>query len=204
MNKFEKYLEALDKKQKIMIYLSVVFVAIMILNQILPSLSETQENLQSSISTMQMEILNNSSKKLKRDLDKTQELVVKNEEILDTQKQRVNHLMSQLYKVKFAFFREAELARSLDALLKESVKKDVKINSIKNTDEKIASLSELVHYKKSMSIEGESSYANILEFINYIENLDLLLSIKEVKLEELKEKSGVYFTLQINFFGVGL
>ena len=103
-----------------------------------------------------------------------------------------------------AFFRESELARSLDELLKESLSKNIKINHIKNSNENVAALSSLVQYKKSMNVDGQGSYKNILEFINYIENLDLLLKITQINLEEISDNSDVHFNLSINFYGVGL
>lgn len=177
MKKFEIYLQNLEKKQKIMIYLSVVLVAVMLLNQILPPLSSTQEELQTNINSMQMEILNNSTKKLKRDLQKIKEESLKTEEKIAEEEAKVNFLMSSLYKVKFAFFTEVELAKSLDLVLKESVKKEIKINYIKNLDDKVGSLSELIGYKKSMQIDGIGDYKNILGFISFIENLELLFKI---------------------------
>lgn len=204
MNAFENYLLNLDKKNKIMVYLSVVFVALMLLNQLVPPLMSEQEELQNSISSMQLEIVKNASKRLKRDLASVQKQVLEAQTQLDEKKDRTNFLLSGLYKVKFAFFREQELARSLDLLLDESIAQNIDLGFIKNSDAKIANLSNLIAYKKSMRIDGVGSFAHILRFINFVENLDLLFEIKDIKLEQTKDAERVHFSLDLNFYGVGL
>lgn len=204
MKSFITYMNGLNKKQKIMIYLSVVFVGIMLLNQFLPAQLEQKEELQNNISTMRLEILKNATKKLKRELSQVKELKLEKEAKIDVIKERVNFLMSNLYKVKFAFFAQEELARSLDFILKESIKEKLELNFIKNTQENVPDQSELVVYKKSMLIDGVGEYKNILRFINFVENLDLLMSVQEIKLTEDSEKNGVHFSISLYLYGVGL
>lgn len=204
MNKFENYLKNLTKKHKIMLYLSIVFIAAILLNQFLPALMSTQEELQTNISSMQMEILKNSSKRLKRDLAKIKNESLQTQGESAQEQELVNSLMSNLYKVKFAFFRESELAKALNSLLNESIKRDVKINFIKNLDDKIPNISELIQYKKSMQIDGVSQYRNLLIFINYVEHLDLLFTIQDLKIEQSEDNLGVHFSIILNFYGVGL
>lgn len=204
MNNFEIYLKNLDMKQKVMIYLSVVFVCVIVLNQFLPSLSSEKENLQSNIDTTQMKILNNSTKKLKQDLEKIKTLNLQNIAILNENKDKINYFMSSLYRVKFAFFREVELAKTLDLLLQESLKKNIALNYIKNEDKKVEQISDLIHYKKTMDIDGLGRYQDVLNFINFIENIDFLFTMNDIKINEVEGNSDVHFSLSINFYGVGL
>lgn len=204
MNGFENYLKNLDIKQKAMIYLSIVFVVFIVLNQFVPQLINEQESIQSNIDITQMKILNNSTKKLKSDLVKINKLNLKNEDTLNETKDKINYLMSSLYKVKFAFFREVELAKTLDLLLQESLKKGIDLNYIKNVNENIENTSDLIQYKTSMLIDGIGGYKKVLHFLNYIENLNYLFTMNDIKILEIKESSDVHFSLQVNFYGVGL
>lgn len=204
MNKFIEYFRNLEKKQKYMLYLSVVFVGYMIFNQFVPDMMDKQESLQSDIQTKQMQIIRNSTKKLKAQVAKVQKELLISQENVSMRQERVNYLIGSLYRVKFAFFREEELAKALDLVLQNSIRKNIELAFIKNEDAKIENLSELIQYKKTMLIDGNGEYKQILEFINYIENLELLMSIAEVKLEEAEKKDNVHFSLKVNFYGVGL
>ena len=55
-----------------------------------------------------------------------------------------------------------------------------------------------------MNIDAQGSYKDILSFVNYIENLELLLKIREVNIEQKKEDSDIHVRLVIDFFGVEL
>ncbi|MBE0491998.1 MAG: type 4a pilus biogenesis protein PilO [Sulfurospirillum sp.] len=204
MNSFMTYMQNADIKQKFMIYASVLLVSFMLLNQFLPSLIEKQESLESEIASMQMEIVKNSAKRLSRDLAQTKELQLKEASNLEALKERSSFLMANLYKVKFAFFAEKELARALNDLLKESLQKNIQINFIKNTQEKKADISELIGYKKTMIIDGNGSYMDTLKFIHYIENLELLMDIDKISLTQDTQKGGVKFEIIIHMYGVGL
>lgn len=204
MNKFIEYFRNLEKKQKYMLYLSVVFVGYMVFNQFVPEMMDKQESLQSDIQTKQMQIIRNSTKKLKAQVAKVQKELLISQENVSMRQERVNYLIGSLYRVKFAFFREEELAKALDLVLQNSIRKNIELAFIKNEDAKIENLSELIQYKKTMLIDGNGEYKQILEFINYIENLELLMSIAEVQLEEAEKKDNVHFSLKVNFYGVGL
>lgn len=204
MKAFVKYIDSLDKKQKVMIYISVVLLIVVVLNQFLPSMMSKKESLQSDISSMQMQILKNSNKKLKRDLSQVRQTKLKTLEESSELKEKTAYLMSNLYKVEFAFFAQKELARSLDRILDKSLDLDIQLNFIKNMEGQVESLSNLISYKNTLHVDGVGSFKETIRFINFIESLELLMKIEEISLVQSEQKGGVAFSMILHVYGVGL
>jgi hypothetical protein len=55
-----------------------------------------------------------------------------------------------------------------------------------------------------MIIDGTGRYKNILRFIHFIEQGNLVMSIHDVKLEEDLKAQSIHFSLIVDFYGVGL
>lgn len=204
MNKFIDYFENLEKKHLIMLYLSIVLLGVIVVNLFIPDLMDQKESLQTSIDSKQMKIMQNTTKKLNIDLKRAHNNLLNQDKKSDIEKEQTNHFMSKLYSIGFIFFRENELAKSLDAILKESLREHIELNFIKNDNLKVSNLTKLVQYKKSMIIDGTGRYKNILRFIHFIEQGNLVMNIHDVKLEEDLKAQNIHFSLIVDFYGVGL
>jgi len=204
MSKFIDYFENLEKKHLIMLYLSIVLLGVIVVNLFIPDLMDQKESLQTSIDSKQMKIMQNTTKKLNIDLKRAHNNLLNQDKKSDIEKEQTNHFMSKLYSIGFVFFRENELAKSLDAILKESLKEHIELNFIKNDNLKVSNLTKLVQYKKSMIIDGTGRYKNILRFIHFIEQGNLVMNIHDVKLEEDLKAQNIHFSLIVDFYGVGL
>jgi competence protein ComGC len=204
MSKFIDYFENLEKKHLIMLYLSIVLLGVIVVNLFIPDLMDQKESLQTSIDSKQMKIMQNTTKKLNIDLKRAHNDLLNQDKKSDTEKEQTNRFMSKLYSIGFVFFRENELAKSLDAILKESLKEHIELNFIKNDNLKVSNLTKLVQYKKSMIIDGTGRYKNILRFIHFIEQGNLVMNIHDVKLEEDLKAQNIHFSLIVDFYGVGL
>jgi hypothetical protein len=204
MSKFVDYFENLEKKHLIMLYLSVVLLGVIVVNLFIPDLMDQKESLQTSIDSKQMKIMQNTTKRLNTDLKRAHNDLLRQNEKFDIEKEQTNRFMSKLYGIGFVFFRESELAKTLDAILKESLKQHIELNFIKNDDLKVSNLTKLVQYKNSMIIDGTGRYKNILRFIHFIEQGNLVMSIHDVKLEEDLKAQSIHFSLIVDFYGVGL
>lgn len=201
MKQFDKYLKTADNKQKIMILLSFFIAIGFLLNQFVTPMLERQTELQENVDRLQLEISRNLTSKLKKQLaSKTKELL-KSKEEFEIQKNDIDFVMSNIYKIKYAFFNDMRWANTLDNMLRYSVQKNLKIESLKSKDV-VDDLKNIIKEKKNIQITGTGKYANILEFIQYIENFDTLLKFNKVDIKLVKD--GVTFDFDISAYGVGL
>jgi len=201
MKQFENYLKTADMKQKMMIFLSFFIAVGFLLNQFVSPMLDSQTELQDNVDRLQLEISRNLSNKLKKQLStKTKELLSAKEEF-DLQKNDINFVMSNVYKIKYAFFNDIRWANTLDDMLRYSVQKNLKVSSLKSLNA-IDDSKNIIKEKKSINITGVGRYANIVDFIQYIENFDTLLKFNKVDMKLVDD--GVAFEFEISTYGVGL
>ncbi len=201
MKTFDNYLKTADKNQKLMIFISFIIVIGFLLNQFVSPMLERQSELKNSIELLQVNISKNPINRLKKHLSKkTKELMVVKEE-LEVQKNDINYVMANVYKIKYAFFNNIRWANTLDKILKFSVRKNIKIVSLKSIDAK-DSLTTIFKLKKSIKIDGIGKYANVLALVQYIENFEALLEFKKIDISLVK--GNIRFSFEINAYGVGL
>jgi Tfp pilus assembly protein PilO len=143
----------------------------------------------------------NSTSKLKKQLsNKTKELLVAKEK-LEVQKDEIDYVMSNIYKIRYAFFNDMRWANTLDNILQFSVQRDLKVSSLKSSDVKDGSIS-IFKLKKNIKLDGVGRYRDILALIQYIENFETLLEFNKIDMNLVKD--GVEFSLEISAYGVGL
>ncbi len=202
MNKIEKYLNGAEKKQKYLIYLMIFGLIFYIFIQIIMPIKENIDIMDSQISQLQTKLINNSLKKLRRrkELKSKEALALKSKQ--EEQKEEINHLISGLYKLKYAFYDDKEWAKSLDDILKYSVKRDLKIDYIKSINVKNTKSHELLKKKRSLEISGSGNYTDIVAFISYIDNLNTLLKFKNTQIK--LDGENLKFKLFVDMYGIGL
>jgi len=201
MNSFDNYLKTADKNQKLMIFASFIIAVAFLLNQFIPPKLELQRELRDSVDTLQLNLSKNLTKRLKKQLSKkTKELMLAKEK-LDIQKDEVNFIMSNVYKIRYAFFDDKRWANTLDDILKYSVKRNLKVESLKSIDAKDESKN-ILKLKKNIKLNGIGRYADIVSLIQYIQNFDTLLEFNKIDISLTKK--DVEFSFDINVFGVGL
>ncbi|HIP29227.1 MAG TPA: hypothetical protein EYG83_00235 [Sulfurospirillum arcachonense] len=201
MKAFDNYLKTADKNQKLMIFASFIIAIGFLLNQFVPSMLERQSELKSSVDTLQLSLSRNTTSKLKKQLSrKSKELLVAKEK-LEIQKNEVDYVMSNVYKIRYAFFNDMRWANTLDNILRFSVQRDLKVSSLKSSDAKDGSTS-IFKLKKNIKLDGVGRYRDILALIQYIENFETLLEFNKIDMNLVKD--GVEFSFEMNAYGVGL
>ena len=201
MKAFDNYLKKVDKKQKMMIFASFIIVVGFLLNQFVPPMLERQNQLKDSIETMQLNISKNITAKLKRQLVKNKKKLMSAKEKLDEQKTEIDYIMSNIYKIRYAFFNDMRWANTLDNILRFSVQRDLKVSSLKSSDAKDDSTS-IFKLKKNIKLDGIGKYRDILALIQYIENFETLLEFNKIDMNLAKD--GVEFSFEMSAYGVGL
>lgn len=202
MNKIESYLLHVDKKQKWMIYITFFILIGFVISGIATPMIDEQESLETSLAAVESNIAKDSINTIKKEISlRKKELMQVNEEI-ENQKEKITVLMSNLYKIQYAFFNEKELANALDEILKKSVNNNLQIDFIKNIEVTKNSMTNILKHKKSMEISGSGGYKEIVGFVNHIENLNVLLKFTKIKIES--STNGVKFNILLDIYGIGL
>jgi len=174
MKALDNYLKTADKNQKLMIFASFIIAVGFLLNQFAVPMLERQSDLQDSVDTLQLNLSKDNTNRLKRELSKKSKELLKEKEELSVQKEEIDYIMSNVYKIRYAFFNDLRWANTLDDVLRFSVEKNLKISSLKSSDVKDVSTN-FFKQKKSIKIDGSGRYADILTLIQYMENFDTLL-----------------------------
>ncbi len=202
MNKIEIYLKNVEKRQKYLIYFMIFGLIIYVFMQLVMPMREEQIVLQSRVDELQTKLINNSLSRLKkRKKSKDRELLVLKSK-QEKQKENINHLISGLYKLKYAFYNDKEWAKSIDDILKFSLKRDIEIEYIKSIDIKSEKNSGILKKRKSFEMSGSGNYIDIVAFISYIDNLNTLLQFQKIEIKS--DKKGLKFMLFIDMYGIGL
>ncbi len=202
MNKIEKYLTTADKRQKYLIYFMIFGLVFYIFIQILIPIKEEIDTLRSQVNELQVKLSNNSLGKLKREKSiKKRELFVLTTK-RDKQKEDINHLISGLYRLKYAFYDKKEWAKSIDSILKYSLLRNLKIDYLKSKDAKKKTSNGLLKQKGTLEISGSGNYIDIVAFISYIDNLNTLLQFEKMEIKLVDKE--LKFKLLIDMYGIGL
>lgn len=201
IDKLETYLKNSEKRQKYMIYATFLLCLFFIGKEMIPSLLKEQENLKSNVNEIQRKISKKSINRLKKQIAVKNKELLKKQNELDKQKEDIAYVMSNIYKIKQTNFSEQKWANILDKLLKDSVKKDLEIISLK-ANQVVDESKSVVKMKKNLQIEGLGSYKNIVNYLNYIGNLESLIKIK--KTEMILQEDRVKFLVELDTYGVGL
>jgi len=203
MNKFEKYLSTVQKKQKWMIYISIVCVIVLVIHNLSTPLLEKHEALYAEIETLQKSVASNAISNIKKEIASKSKALLQLNAQIETQKETITSLMSSLYGIKYAFFNEKEFANALDGMLKQSIKGGVDIEYIKNIPLKEAvDTHQILKHKKRIEIRGNGGYKEIVSFISHMENFNVLSKFSNITMKSANEK--VTFVLLWDVYGIGL
>ena len=202
MNKIEKYLTSVNKRQKYLIYLMIFGFIFYIFIQVMMPLKQNIDILQSRIGELQVKLSNNSLGKLKRQKSLKKKELLSLESKKDKQKEDINFLISKLYRLKYAFYDKKEWAKSIDDILRYSLVRNLKIEYLKSFDTKETTNSGLLKQKGTLEISGSGNYTDIVAFVSYIDNLNALLQFESMEIK--LANAGLRFKLKIDMYGIGL
>ena len=202
MNKIEDYLNKADKRQRYLIYFMLFGLIFYIFFQIMSPMKESDESLRVEVDGLQSKLARNSLKRLKRQRDKRKKELLELKTKMGSKKEYVSYLVSQLYKLKYAFYDDKEWAKSINDILHYSLLRNLQIDYIKSYDVKKDGSKVILKKRKSLEIGGSGSYIDIVAFVSYIDNLNRLLKFQKMQL--LLDDKKLKFKLIIDMYGIGL
>ncbi len=203
---FENYLQKVKLSQKIFIYMMPIMIAgAVIFMFVTPDLDENLE-----IASSQQEQLHRDIKrkmprtvkrKIKKDKLQLQELTAAVEENKDT----FNYLYARLTNLEISDFDEKKWTMTLDGILKKSLSLHIALDYIKNSDAKKDFKSTQIIPKKYIEITGQGKYADTLAYLNFIENTQFIVDIKNIKMQKLRESDDmIQFSINFTIYGVNI
>ncbi len=195
----EKIKEQEPKKRVFMLLLTLFLVMFTIYFFLIEPIIEEINQKQKTLTTLEQKISKNSPKKIQSKIFLKKKEILKNEDIKEELKLKLLLLSSKLDKLRFLFANDKDFNIFLNDLLKESVNKNILIKEIKILDKEEPFIGKL-YIKKSISVEGEGRFLNIISFVRRLESNKMLMSIKELIIET--EGSLPNFSFSIDFYGV--
>ena len=201
LKKISEYLENLPKSQFIMLYVVIIIAGISILYNIVPNMISSNNQLKNEVNILQRNIQISSISILNRTLKNNRKILLQKKENFSKLKEQTTFIMSQMYSLRFAFFNEREWISSLQKILQKSVNYGIEIKYVKNSNvNKPIQKFSLIENKKNIEIEAVGKFANLVQYIHYIESLPVLLRFNTVEFDNQKGK--VRALLEFNAFGV--
>ncbi len=199
--KISEYLENLPKSQFIMLYVVIIIAGISILYNIVPNMISSNNQLKNEVNILQRNIQISSISILNKTLKNNRKILLQKKENFLKLKEQTTFIMSQMYSLKFAFFNEREWISSLQKILQKSVNYGIEIKYVKNSNiNKHIQKFSLIENKKNIEIEAIGKFANLVQYIHYIESLPILLKFNTIDFDNQKGK--VRALLKFNTFGV--
>ncbi len=202
---FESYLKKVKLSQKVIIYmipwLLVVGAVSMFItpaqDEKLDELSYKQENLKKSIKKMMPKTLKKKIQSGKKELLNLKDKVAKKSDDL-------NYLFAKFDNLELSEFNEKRWTDTLDNILNKSLVLNLEIDHIKNSDAKTKKPNQSIIPKKYIEIKGKGSYSDIIKYLDFIENRDFIVDVKEIKIAKPSdnEKRKVEFAINFTIYGV--
>ena len=203
---FEAYLQKVKLSQKIFIYLMPIMIgAAAVFMFITPTQDETLEVITSQQEQLHRDIQRKQPRIYKKRIQKSQQKLLALKEDIAKNKDSLQYLYAKLSNLEISDFDEKKWALTLYAILKKSLALHIDIDYIKNSDSKTeTTLSEIIP-KKYIEITGEGSYNATLEYLNFIENTQFIVDIKNIKMEKLQESDDkISFVINFTIYGVNI
>ncbi len=200
--KFDNYIKNLPKSQLYMLYFVIILIAISLFYNFVPDMANRKDLLQTNVATLKKNIKINSIERLDRAFKNDNLIFLKQKNNFLKQKEQIRFLMSKLYGLEFAFFDEKEWVRMLDNMLRQSLKYNIKIKYVKNSNSIQNKNKSLIKKKKHVEIAGVGNYEDIVKYMHFIESLPVLLKFDDVKF--VGNKGKVDFDMSFDTYGIGL
>ncbi len=203
---FENYLQKAKLSQKVFIYLMpIMIVGAVVFMFISPSYDETLETLTAQQEQLHRDIKRKLPRTIKRKIAKNEKKLLSLKEEVDENKDTLNYLYAKLSNLELSDFDEKKWALTLDEILQKSLTLHIDIDYIKNSDSKREVKAGEIIPKKYVEIHGKGSYSSTLSYLNFIENTQFIVDIKDIKMQKLQESPNkIEFSINFTIYGVTL
>ena len=199
-DKFED-IENLDSRKKVGIYIAIPFVLLvafyfLFLSQSLDEYNANQKTLQN----LQKELKKPTLRLISAKIGRFKKELVKNRTQIDKAKQKLNFLQAKLDSKSFLFTSKKSISLFLNALLDNSLKKDVLIQTIQLHDENVPYIGNL-KLKRVIDINASGRFLNELSFLRSVEKSPMLIKVENLHIF-LQKEDMPHCSFKVKFYGV--
>jgi len=189
----------LDSKKRFLLLTGIIFLVLILIYYFLigPMIESIFSN-QEKIIMLDKKISKNSPKKLKSKFFLIKKEILKAKNRKDELNIELLELRNRLEGMKVLLVNKLDFNKFLNNLLKESINKNLLIKNIKILEEDKQFVGKL-YIKKVMRVEGEGRFLDIISFVRFLEQNNMLFSIRDFIIEI---DEGLIFSLSIDFYGV--
>ena len=206
LTEFESYLQKVKLSQKIFIYLMpIMIVGAVIFMFITPMQDEELEIITSQQEQLHRDIKRKQPRSIKKKIKKAEEALHVLKEDVEKNKDSLNYLYAKLSNLEISDFDEKKWALTLDDILQKSLTLDIAIDYIKNSDSKTGVTQGEIIPKKYIEITGQGTYNSTLEYLNFIENTQFIVDIKNIQMEKIEsDNEMIQFSINFTIYGVNI
>lgn len=196
----EKQLESFSAAKRLVVVMGAAIMIVAIgwymwiapLNEEIEISSIRCDQLQQQIARVDLRRISSKLEQVKRERLKLQE------ELIDADAAK-RYLQSRAKSLHFIWFEQKSFLEMLDRVLKRSVDLGLRIDLIESVDDN-EEVSPLIEKKKSVHIEGEGQFPDIVKLVQYIESFNALLKVENIKVW-LNEKGETLFSIELFSYG---
>ncbi len=202
---FETYLKKVQLTQKIMIFLMpIILIGGIAFMYLAPLQEEELEMLESESSKLQANIKRKQPRVIKKKIKKSETTLLALKEKVEEDRDSLNYLYAKLTNMEVLEFDEQQWTVTLDEILKKSLKLNIKIKHIKNSDSELKEENNKIVPKKYVEIIGSGKYSDTLKYLHFIENRQFLVDVKNIKMKKQDESENIDFHFNFTIYGVNI
>jgi Tfp pilus assembly protein PilO len=195
----EEQLEAMPVKKLYFIYTGIVFLLVFLSwNLYGESLYNEIESKEANIQKLDKELKDSSIRSFGIAINKAKKESLSLKEELYDLSSKQKFISSKLSAIDF--FSQSGIANILDSVLKDSIKYNVDLETIKYIESDkiyIPGIYERVY----ITVDGAASYKNISHLLDRIDNIKSLLKVNQIEIH-VDENQSTNFNIGISHFGV--
>jgi Tfp pilus assembly protein PilO len=202
---FEIYLKKVQLTQKIMIFLMpIILIGGIVFMYLTPMQEEELDMLDSENTKLHANIKRKQPRVVKKKIKKAETTLLTLKEIFEENHDALNYLYAKLTNMEVLEFNEQQWTVTLDEILKKSLKLNIKIKHIKNSDSELKEGSDKIVPKKYVEIIGSGKYSDTLKYLHFIENRQFLVDVKNIKMKKQEDSKKIDFHFNFTIYGVNL
>jgi hypothetical protein len=171
---------------------------------ITPSQDEKLEELTLSKDQLNTDIKRKMPRTVKRDIKKGKTKLLSLKDEVQKGNDALYYLYAKLDNLEVSEFDDHTWTKTLNNILDKSLSLNIKLDYIKNSDSNQSKSNSGVIPKKYIDIQGRGKYSDALEYLNFIENRDYIVNVKDIKMKSLPDSSDIEFNINFTIYGVTL
>jgi len=196
----EDKLEALGKKEKIVLFIAILFGVVLLFYYfyVADATDKYQNNIR-QITKLDRDIKKYSKKTVLHKILAMKRKILDTKSKISNDEQKLNYLNTKILQNNFLLLSKKDFTLFLNNLLKKSIKNDVLLQDV-SIDKKDTKYIGKLKCKKIVQVDGYGNFLNTIKFIREIEEVKMMLQVKNLNIET--NGTIPHTTFNILFYGI--